>query len=166
MTDAEPKLRNDSRWQLIERIAASSSFQKSEHLRNLLRYLAERTLRGDTQDLNEHRIGIAVFGKPEDYSIVDDSSVRVNVRQLRLKLHEYFDADGREETCVVEIPKGSYAAVFRSAAQKAKSVERTAGRAQLAIRLLPWVLAAFFLVTTLALRLHRVTRPSTAPPSW
>lgn len=166
MTDAKPELRNDSRWQLIERIAASSSFQKSERVRDLLRYLAEKTLRGDTQDLSEHRIGIAVFGKSEDYSIVEDSSVRVHVRQLRLKLHEYFDADGREETCVVEIPKGSYTAVFRSAEQRANSVENTTGRVRLAIRLLPWVLAAFFFITSLELGLHRATRPPTVPPSW
>jgi hypothetical protein len=40
--------------------------------------------------------------------IVEDSSVRVHARQLRLKLHEYFDGEGREEPMIVEIPKGAY----------------------------------------------------------
>ena len=34
------------------------------------------------------------FRKTQDYSVVEDSSVRVHVCQLRLKLHGYFDGDG------------------------------------------------------------------------
>ena len=97
MVEIDPaELKTDPRWQLIERITASSPFQKSARLRDLLCFLAERTLHGQIQDLSEHRIGSAVFGKPQDYSVVEDSSVRVHVRQLRLKLHEYFDGEGRE----------------------------------------------------------------------
>ena len=119
MTEVDPALKADARWQLIERIAASSSFQKSARVKDLLRYMAERTLHGQPQDLSEHRIGSAVFGKPEDYSVVEDSSVRVHVRQLRLKLHEYFDGEGREEPVIVEIPKGAYTTLFRTVDQKA-----------------------------------------------
>ena len=72
--------------------------QKSTKLKDLLRYLAERTLHGQPHDLSEHSVGKAVFGKDEDYSVVEDSSVRVHVRQLRLKLHEYFNGEGRDET--------------------------------------------------------------------
>ena len=43
--------------------------------------------------------------------------MRVHVRQLRLKLHEYFNEDGRNEPIVLEIPKGSYAPVFRAATE-------------------------------------------------
>src|SRR5664279_6504235 len=108
MTEVDPELRTDVRWQLIERIIVSPPFQKSARLRDLLCFLAERTLRGQTQDLSEHNIGSAVFGKAQDYSVVEDSSVRVHVRQLRLKLHEYFDGEGRDEASIVEIPKGAY----------------------------------------------------------
>ena len=95
MKEVDPELRADARWQLIERITASPPFQKSARLRELLRFMAERSIRGQIQDLSEHRIGSAVFGKAQDYSVVEDSSVRVHVRQLRLKLHEYFDGEGR-----------------------------------------------------------------------
>src|ERR1700733_11679604 len=97
MTEVDPALRADARWQLIERIVASPPFQKSARLKDLLSFLAERSIHGHVQDLTEHRIGSAVFGKARDYSVVEDSSVRVHVRQLRLKLHEYFDGEGREE---------------------------------------------------------------------
>jgi hypothetical protein len=106
----------DERWQLIERILATGPFQKSVRLPNLLRYMAERAIHGHLEDLTEYRIGSAVFGKPANYSPTEDSSVRVHVRQLRLKLHEYFDSEGRNSTIIVEIPKGAYTPVFRSIA--------------------------------------------------
>ncbi|MFZ1938605.1 MAG: hypothetical protein WAU67_05870, partial [Terracidiphilus sp.] len=67
--EADPELMIDPRWQLIERITASPSFQKSARIRDLLRFMAERTLHGHAEDLSEHRIGSAVFGKPQDYSV-------------------------------------------------------------------------------------------------
>jgi len=82
-------LEQDERWRLIKRILATSPFQKSVRLPDLLRYMAERSIHGHPEDLTEHRIGCAVFGKPVNYSPTEDSSVRVHVRQLRLKLHEF-----------------------------------------------------------------------------
>src|SRR5580693_8820417 len=117
--EADPALRADARWQLIERITASPAFQKSARLRDLLCFMAERSIHGQLQDLTEHQIGSTVFGKAKDYSVVEDSSVRVHVRQLRLKLHEYFDGEGRGETSVVEIPKGAYTTLFRNAGHDA-----------------------------------------------
>jgi hypothetical protein len=91
---------------VVERIAASPGFQKSARLRELLLYVTEQTLQGRASQLTEYEIGHAIFGKPADYSPLDDSSVRVHARQLRLRLHEYFDSIGRSEPLMVEIPKG------------------------------------------------------------
>jgi hypothetical protein len=165
----DPVLRADTRWQLIERITASSPFQKSARLRDLLCFLAERTLLGQIQDLSEHRIGSAVFGKPQDYSVVEDSSVRVHVRQLRLKLHEYFDGEGREETAIVEIPKGAYTTLFRPAEQRAVAIPvLAAARKDLRhwLQLLPWALAALFLITTLVSWFRHPAAPAPVPPPW
>lgn len=104
--------RNDARWRLIERILLSSPFQKSSKLHSLLSYVAEFSIRGKAEALTERQIGIAVFGKPANYSTAEDSTVRVHVRQLRLRLHEYFAVEGRQEALRVEIPKGSYALEF------------------------------------------------------
>ena len=168
MKEVDPELLADPRWQLIERIVASPSFQKSARLRDLLRYMAERTLHGQAQDLTEHRIGSAVFGKSQDYSVVEDSSVRVHVRQLRLKLHEYFDGEGRDEPCIVEIPKGAYTTLFRPPEQRAAAkpaAPPASHRLKSWRQVLPWALATIFLATTLAgwLR-HPETKP--APPPW
>jgi len=58
------------------------------------------------QDLSEHSIGSAVFGKARITVSSRTAQSRVHVRQLRLKLHEYFDGEGRDETSIVEIRKG------------------------------------------------------------
>src|ERR1700739_77285 len=169
MKEVDPELRVDARWQLIERITASPPFQKSARLRDLLHFMAERSIRGQLQDLSEHRIGSAVFGKAQDYSVVEDSSVRVHVRQLRLKLHEYFDGEGREEPSIVEIPKGAYTTLFRTVEQRTSTnparVEQKV-RPQSWIRVLPWALAAFFLATTVVVWFLRSTVAIPPIPPW
>jgi hypothetical protein len=103
----------DERWQLVHRITSSLPFQKSTRLRDLLEYITERTIHGHSHELTEQHIGNVLFHKPSGYSSLEDSSVRVHARQLRLKLHEYFDEEGRAEPLILSIPKGSYAPVFK-----------------------------------------------------
>jgi hypothetical protein len=107
-------LLTDERWQLVQRIVSSPPFQKGTRLRDLLQYVTEQTIRGHAHELTEQHIGNALFHKPSDYSPLEDSSVRVHARQLRLKLHEYFNEDGRNEPLILEIPKGAYAPAFRA----------------------------------------------------
>jgi len=128
-------LLSDERWHLVQRIVSSTPFQKSTRLRDLLQYIAEQTIHGHAHELSEQHIGNALFHKPSDYSPLEDSSVRVHARQLRLKLHEYFNEEGRNETLILDIPKGSYAPVFRT-------VPRTAGlpaaSSSTVIPVVPW----------------------------
>jgi hypothetical protein len=150
---------SDERWQLIQRIVASPPLQKSGRLRDLLEYVTSQTIHGHAQGLTEQHIGEAVFHKPIGYSPLEDSSVRVHARQLRLKLHEYFDGVGRDEPMVVEIPKGSYVPVFRPAnglesrrAQAVRPVDPTAlGRNRIA---LPWILCGVLAVVCGALLVY------------
>src|SRR6202035_3286977 len=100
--------------QLVQRILSSPPFQKSGRLRDLLQYITDQTIRGFAHELTEQHIGEAVFHKRPAYSPLEDSSVRVHARQLRLKLHEYFDGVGRDESLILEIPKGAYAPAFRT----------------------------------------------------
>jgi len=120
-------LLSDDRWQLVQRIVSSPPFQKSTRLRELLEYLTERTIHGHAHDLTEHHIGNALFHKPSGYDPLEDSSVRVHVRQLRLKLHEYFDEEGRSEPVILTIPKGSYSPVFKAAPSQEKPSETAGG---------------------------------------
>lgn len=175
-TEVENGLREDARWQLIERILATGPFQKSGRLRELLPYMAERAIHGHSHELTEHNIGVAVFGKPPDYSPVEDSSVRVHARQLRLKLHEYFDGEGRGERMIVEIPKGSYVPVFRSVKSPsaeplttfapALSVSTPKERHDL-LGFIPWAVAALLAIACVFLSVRLLNAPpQPAPVPW
>ena len=174
--EIEESLKEDVRWQLIERILSTGPFQKSGRLRELLRYMSERAIHGHAQELTEHNIGIAVFGKARDYSPVEDSSVRVHARQLRLKLHEYFDGEGRGESMIVEIPKGAYTPVFRKVnlpelqpvpiALPAIPVE-THVRSASSHTVVPWILAMVMATACVYLGLRlRDTQPRSASTPW
>lgn len=117
-----PVVEADPRLQLVERIASSEPFQKSSRLPPLLRYLARHSLQNDRAGLTEHAIGRSVFDKPKDFNPADDSSVRVYMRQLRLRLHEFYQSTGRDEALVVEVPKGGYALVFHPAETTAEHI--------------------------------------------
>lgn len=158
------ELRKDPRWQLVERILATEPFRKSARSCDLLRYLAERAILNQSDDLTETKLGHALFGKAIDYSPTEDSTVRVHVRQLRLKLHEYFDGDGRNESWVVEIPKGSYSATFRLREAETQLSREKQTRPQF-MQILPWGLAVAFLLTTILAWNHRYEAhiPQTAP---
>jgi hypothetical protein len=165
-------LKTDPRWQLIERILATGPFQKSGRLRELLPYMAERTIHGHSHELTEHNIGIRVFGKAADYSAADDSSVRVHARQLRLKLHEYFDGEGRGETMVVEIPKGFYTPVFRTLQQPPvqHAIEAPQPAAVPEKRTIPpavpWAVAGVLAAICVGLTIYMMAAPARASARW
>ncbi len=156
----------DSRWELVQRIVSSSSFQKAPRLRDLLTYIAEHSMRPDRDALSESQIARAVFGKTEGYTPLEDSTVRVHVRHLRLKLREYFEKEGRSETMTVEIPLGSHSAVFRDI-----TADRIA-TGKNPLRLLPWILCGVLslLCGFLGYRLLTTSRAGTAVqdgrPPW
>lgn len=155
-------LQTDERWQLVQRIVTSPYFQKSTRLRELLQYLAEQTMHGNAHELTEQHIGSVLFHKPSDYSPLEDSSVRVHVRQLRLKLHEYFNEDGRNEPIIVEIPKGSYAPVFR-AVQKIELTPTTIDSRAIPLTawhrnaFVPWVVCGILIVVCAVLAYRSVS---------
>ena len=102
----------DSRWELVLRVAESAHFQKSPKLREFLLYVCERTLQNRQDEVREHQIGSQVFGRREHYSPAEDNIVRVEARQLRKRLDEYFAIEGKDEPIVIVIPKGTYIPSF------------------------------------------------------
>jgi hypothetical protein len=145
---------DDERWQLVQRIAASPAFQKTVRLRDLLIYLAGQALSGSTHNLTEQKIGHAVLGKPADYSPMEDSSVRVHVRQLRLKLHEYFDLSGQAEPLTIEIPKGSYVPLFHPRLGNGEASQSFSGRPRPRLgfmSIFPWALTGALAVLCVVL---------------
>jgi len=102
----------DLRWEVVQRVAGSASFQRSPRLRELLLYICERSLQNRTEELREQQIGCGVFGRKSDYNPGEDNIVRVEIRQLRKRLQEYFANEGKDDPYEILIPKGAYVPVI------------------------------------------------------
>jgi hypothetical protein len=92
----------------IERILQSSTFRSSDALRRLLRFLAEKLQSGEADQLKEYSVGIDALGKPSTYDPRHDSTVRIQMGRLRQKLAEYYRTEGKDDTLIIELPKGRF----------------------------------------------------------
>ena len=108
-------LQSEPRWALTQRIVAGPHFARSPLLSNFLLYVVSETLAGRPDTISEHRIGVAVFGRPVSYRTDEDNIVRNYARQLRKRLAEHFAGTGRDETLRIHIPVGGYIPSFVSA---------------------------------------------------
>src|SRR4029077_5940513 len=86
----------------IDRLLHSDTFRNSDVLRRLLRFLADKTIAGEADQLKEYIIGIDALGKPPSYDPRQDSVVRIQVGRLRQKLAEYYRTEGKDDTLVVD----------------------------------------------------------------
>jgi hypothetical protein len=117
---------SDAREQLIERIVQSRYIAKSARLRDLIEYLCDRVLNEGVGEIHEQEVGHAVFGRSNDYDTALDNIVRVHASTLRKRLEQYFAEEGRDETVIIELPKGNYAPVFRQRTVTAEAAPRAA----------------------------------------
>ena len=99
----------------LARILQSQTFSNAPMLSRLLGHLVEHSLDRDLDQLKEYSLGVEVFNRGEDFDPRTDNIVRVQARRLRSKLAEYYQAEGRADPIVTELPKGHYAVTFRSA---------------------------------------------------
>lgn len=102
-----------TRWALIERIASSVHLRRANRLQELLYFLGKRSLVDRCESLHEQAIGVAVFGRPEGYDTSSDNIVRTSISELRKRVQAYFDAEGRDEPIIMEIPRWNYVLAFR-----------------------------------------------------
>lgn len=96
----------------LERIEASSHFNKAPRLAGLLRYIVEAELGGRSASLTQHDIAVDVMDRGADFDPSVDSVVRVEMGRLRARLREYYYSSGRAAKWRIHLPKGRYAAVI------------------------------------------------------
>jgi len=94
----------------LQKVLGSEHMEKSEASQRLLRYLAERALREETP--KETEIAIDVFGRDASFNSAEESLVRVAVRALRRRLHDYYAGIGQQDEVHFDIPKGGYRLVW------------------------------------------------------
>jgi hypothetical protein len=97
----------------VERVLTNPLFHNSKRYTNLLRYIVDRTLQGQHDELKERIIGIEVFGRTPDYDTSLDPTVRVAATEVRKRLIQYYNEPGHEQELRIAVPVGSYGAEFR-----------------------------------------------------
>jgi hypothetical protein len=148
------------------------AFQRTWRLREILLFLCDRVLTDPAHPPREAEIGVAVFGRGDDFDPGVDPLVRVQTSQLRKRLKAYFAGEGASEPLVIEIPKGAYAPAFRERAALEPPADepeededvppRTSSRAALVAAGVLLVACAVLAVQNLQLRRGTVGRA--APP--
>ena len=99
--------------QQIDKLVKSPTFRHSDVLCRALHYLAEHSLEHPGMSVKEYQLATEVFGRPSSFDSQSDSTIRVQVGRLRMKLAEYYSSEGSHDPILVEVPKGSYALSFR-----------------------------------------------------
>src|SRR5207302_9882366 len=95
-------------FQQVDKLINSHSLRGSESLCKLLRYLAEHSLDHPGIGLKEYQIATEVLERPAGFDPQSDSTVRVQVGRLRLKIADYYATEGANDLVVVTVPTGSY----------------------------------------------------------
>lgn len=109
---ADPPIPAEAITAQLDRILASKGFTNAGRLSRLLRYVVERTLAGEADQLKEYAVGIEVFDRDDKYDPRLDSIVRVEAGRLRSRLEEYYNGEGATDDVRIVLPRGGYSAQF------------------------------------------------------
>lgn len=108
----------------LDRVLASPFFRNSQRRTVLLRFLVERYLRGESDPVKEHQIGIDAFDRPENWDPRIDPIVRVEFKRVRQKLQEYYESEGASDPVLIDFKSRGYLPVFTPRVAAAPPVVR------------------------------------------
>ena len=97
----------------LQKLVTSRSFSQSKRLVRFLSFIIERALEEQGDQLNEYLIGVEVYERTASFDPQVDTIVRSEARRLRMKLQQYYNTEGAQDSILVDVPKGAYAPVFR-----------------------------------------------------
>src|SRR5690349_5908528 len=115
-----------SEMEQLERILKSAPLATSPSLSRFLRYIVEETLAGRGSAIREYTLGVHVFDRGEDFNPRMDPIVRVQARNLRVRLERYYQGPGMNDTIRIELPKGTYVPIFHGLSDEAPVAEPVA----------------------------------------
>lgn len=97
----------------LDRVLASPAFATANNARRFLEYVVGEALADRAGEIKEYPVGVAVFRRGEDFDPRADAVVRIEATRLRRRLREYYEHEGRNDSVLIDLPKGSYVPVFR-----------------------------------------------------
>jgi len=98
---------------LLKRVLESSCFRGSLRLTNFLKFVVETTLAGKAANIKAYTIAVEALDRGCDFDPQSDPIVRVEAGRLRQALARYYGEAGRDESVLIEMPRGTYVPVFR-----------------------------------------------------
>ncbi len=163
----------------LDKIVNSPAFAQSARLTRFLRFVVEHSVENRPDQLKEYSIGLSVFDRDEGYDPRTDPIVRVEAGRLRTKLREYYSSEGKNDSVIIQLPKGSYVPAI---SLPEKDLKETVGPVRfpkssailvllLVVGIGACALASFLYVQNRELRrtLQSTKRPSVSPellPLW
>lgn len=96
----------------LKHILAHPLFNQSKRYPVMLRYVVEQTLLGNMDQLKERTIGIEIFDREPLYDPSADPVVRFTASEIRKRLAQYYVERAHSGELRIDLPLGSYAAVF------------------------------------------------------
>ena len=97
----------------LSRVLSSTVFRGSKRCQDFLQFVVTKVLEGDAETLKERTLAVDVFGRDAAGDLGDDNIVRVGARDVRKLLAQYYVADGAHDPIRIDLPAGSYVAVFQ-----------------------------------------------------
>jgi hypothetical protein len=96
-------------------ILESQIFKGSRRSQEFLRFVVEKSLAGQFDDLKERILGIELFGRPVSYDTSQDAIVRVTANDVRKRLAQYYERSAATSEFRIDLPSGSYIPEFSRA---------------------------------------------------
>src|SRR5262245_22556911 len=102
----------DDQREEVQRILHSPQFRRAPKLQRFLELVCEYHFQNRTDQITEYAIATEAFEKGSSFDPAEDSLVRVQAREIRRRLREYYQNDGKTSRLILDIPVGHYAPVF------------------------------------------------------
>ncbi len=109
----------------LDEVLGWQGISRSPQLAELLRYVVDRTLAGDSGSIKAYSIAVDVFGRPGDFDPQTDPIVRVQARRLRSLLDQYYASGLSRSGVEIRLPLGRYVPEFVDLGQASNTATST-----------------------------------------
>lgn len=96
----------------LEKILSIPSFASAARSSKLLRFVVEHTVAGQGDQLKDYTLGAQALGRSDSFDPRIDPIARVEFSRLRTRLEQYYAAEGRNDSLLIVLPKGTYVPLF------------------------------------------------------
>ena len=96
----------------LNKVLTHSLFKGARRSCSFLRYVCEKTLAGESNQIKEFSIAVDAFGLEMTFDQQIDPRIRVEAKRLRDRLRQYYDGPGCKDPVMIRMEKGSYIPCF------------------------------------------------------